>query len=158
MPRYRKYTKEWLEELCKDSFSYAEVLRKAGRKPGGGNQTTLKMKIKEYNIDISHFTGKLWSKGKTIADDSRILGHTEDEVFCKDSKVYRQCLRSWYIRRQDIPYKCVCCGNEGEWQGQRMSLELDHINGHNDDNRFENLRWLCPNCHAITPTWRRTNE
>jgi hypothetical protein len=33
----QKYTKNWLEELCKDSFSYAEVLKKAGRKPGGGN-------------------------------------------------------------------------------------------------------------------------
>ena len=55
----RKYDKKWLEELCKDSYSLAEVLRKAGRKQGGGNQETLKKKITEYNIDISHFTGML---------------------------------------------------------------------------------------------------
>lgn len=55
----RPYTKEWLEELCAESYSYAEVLRKAGRKStGGGTNETLKRKIIEYGIDISHFTGK----------------------------------------------------------------------------------------------------
>lgn len=55
----QKYTKEWLEELCANSYSLAEVLKKAGRKPGGGNQETLKKKIAEFEIDISHFTGQL---------------------------------------------------------------------------------------------------
>jgi len=55
----QRYTKEWLEELCADSYSLAEVLKKAGRKPGGGNQETLKKKITEFEIDISHFTGQL---------------------------------------------------------------------------------------------------
>jgi hypothetical protein len=53
----KQYTKDWLEELCASSYSYAEVLRKAGRKPGGGTTKTLKQKIEEFNIDISHFTG-----------------------------------------------------------------------------------------------------
>ena len=68
----QKYTKEWLEELCKDSYSLAEVLKKAGRKPGGGSQATLKKKIEEFNIDTSHFTGQLWNKGKTKEDDERL--------------------------------------------------------------------------------------
>lgn len=55
----RKYDKEWLEELCADSYSLAEVLRKAGRKQAGGNQETLKKKIAEFEIDTSHFTGQL---------------------------------------------------------------------------------------------------
>ena len=54
----QKYTKEWLERLCAESRSYAEVLRKAGRAQAGGSQRTLKEKIKEWNIDISHFPGK----------------------------------------------------------------------------------------------------
>ena len=53
----RKYTKDWLEELCRDSFSYAEVLRKAGRVQGGGSQQTLRNKIAEWGIDVSHFKG-----------------------------------------------------------------------------------------------------
>ena len=68
----RKYDKQWLEELCKESYSLAEVLRKAGRKQGGGAQATLRKKIEEFNIDTSHFTGMLWNKGKTAQEDPRI--------------------------------------------------------------------------------------
>ena len=62
----RKYTKEWLEELCADSYSYAEVLRKAGRAQAGGSQNTLKKKIEEYGIDITHFTGARWQHAPTF--------------------------------------------------------------------------------------------
>ena len=41
---------------------------------------------------------------------------------------------------------------------KKMALELDHINGINNDNRLENLRWLCPNCHAITDTYAGKNN
>jgi len=58
----QKYTKEWLEQLCAESRSYAEVLRKAGRAQAGGSQRSLKEKIKEWNIDISHFSGQRWRK------------------------------------------------------------------------------------------------
>jgi hypothetical protein len=64
MSKLQPYTKEWLEQLCAESYSLAEVLRKAGRK-GGGSQETLKKKIQEFNIDTSHFTGQTWNKGKT---------------------------------------------------------------------------------------------
>ena len=58
----RQYTKEWLQELCQNSYSLSEVLNKAGRKQGGGAQQTLKKKIVEWEIDISHFTGQRWHK------------------------------------------------------------------------------------------------
>ena len=51
------------------------------------------------------------------------------------------------------PFRCALCGNEGEWCGQPLTLQLDHVNGRYDDNRLENLRWLCPNCHSQTPTF-----
>jgi 5-methylcytosine-specific restriction endonuclease McrA len=49
--------------------------------------------------------------------------------------------------------KCEGCGLT-EWMGEAIPLELDHVNGVPDDHRLENLRVLCPNCHALTPTWR----
>lgn len=49
-------------------------------------------------------------------------------------------------------YKCSICGQEPIWQNQPMSLILDHINGHNKDDRLENLRWVCPNCNSQLPT------
>ena len=52
-------------------------------------------------------------------------------------------------------YKCEKCGNSGEWMGQKMTLELHHINGDHFDNRLENLQILCPNCHSITDNYRR---
>ena len=91
----QKYTKEWLEELCKDSFSLAEVLKKAGRKQGGGNQETLKKKIQEFDIDISHFTGQLWNKGKTKEEDNRIKSnekYTIEEEYNKNNHVTQKVL------------------------------------------------------------------
>lgn len=155
----QKYTKEWLEQLCKDSYSYAEVLRKAGRKQGGGAQATLKKKIAEYQIDISHFTGQNWQQNPHLKD--HVLSkekYSLDEIFVKDSPVTQKVLRGYVERHNVLEYKCQICGNDGHWQNDIISLELDHINGNNTDNRIENLRYLCPNCHALTETYRGRNK
>lgn len=160
MSNLKPYTKEWLEQLCAESFSLAEVLRKAGRK-GGGSQQTLKKKIQEYNIDISHFTGQLWNKGKTSKDDPRIKGNEKyslEEVFIQNSPVTQKVLRGYVERHNILEYKCQKCGCDGNWQGGMISLEIDHINGDNKDNRIENLHYLCPNCHALTETYRGKNK
>lgn len=159
------YTKQWLETLCAESYSLAQVLTKAGRKPAGGNYATLKKKIQEFNIDISHFTGQLWNKGKTKETDSRIAAatvnkekYTLDEILIKDSPVAQKVLRGYIERHQVLEYKCQKCGCDGHWQDGIISLEIDHINGDNTDNRIENLHYLCPNCHALTDTYRGKNK
>lgn len=153
------YTKEWLEELCKDSYSYSEVLRKAGRKPGGGNNEILQRKILEYGIDVSHFTGKSWSntpdfKSKTGSRER----YTIDEVFTPNSTITQKVMRGYVERHKLIPYKCIICGCDGNWQNGIITLELDHIDGDNTNHSLSNLRYLCPNCHALTATYRGKNK
>lgn len=158
----KSYTKDWLTELCQSSYSIREVLCKAGRKPdGGGSAETVKRKIKEFDIDISHFTGKLWSKGKTQKEDDRIQSREKyqiADIFIPDSPATRRTIRGYILRHNLIPYECKFCGNKGQWRGQEIALDLDHINGINNDHRLENLRFLCPNCHATTNSYRGKNK
>jgi len=100
------YTKEWLSELCKDSYSYAEVLKKAGRKQGGGTQATLRKKIEEWNIDISHFTGQKWHSSPNQPKQSSREKYSLNEVFVKDSPVTQKVLRGYVERHSVIEYKC----------------------------------------------------
>ena len=144
----RPYTKQWLEELCKESTSYRQVLEKAGRSQGGSTSNTLKKKIQEFNIDISHFN---------IKNQNDREKYSLEEVFCKDSPVTQKMLRGYVTRHNILEYKCEKCGCDGHWQNGIISLEIDHINGDNKDNRIENLHYLCPNCHALTETYRGRN-
>lgn len=163
MPKIN-YTKEWLEKTCAESYSLAEVLRKSGRS-GGGAQQTLKKKIAEFNIDISHFTGQAWNKGKTAETDERIAKtvktkekYSLEEIFRKNSPTSQKVMREYIKKYKLIPYICDNCGCDGHWQNGIISLELDHKNGINNDNELNNLHFLCPNCHALTETYRGKNK
>lgn len=133
-----------------------------GRSPNGGGATAnLKKKIEEFGIDISHFKGHGWSKGLTKENCSSLKREEQysfEELFQSNSNIPRKTIRRYIIRYNILEYCCKFCGNKGEWLGKIMSLELDHINGVNNDNRLENLRWLCPNCHAITETYSGKNN
>ncbi len=154
----RRYDKEWLTELCSSSYSYAEVLRKAGRQQGGGAQATLKKKIKEFEIDISHFTGMRWQDSPNQPPQQYKEKYSIDEIFVKNSSITQKVLRGYVERHQIIEYKCQNCGCNGNWQGGKIALEIDHIDGDHTNNEITNLRYLCPNCHALTDTYRGRNK
>lgn len=135
------FTKEELEQIVKNSHSYRDVIKKVGYTTvSGGNTKTVKSRIEKYGIDTSHFS----NNGAMI--------RTEENVFCKDSTAAQKVLRDWFKKGEYVPYQCDCCGIS-EWQGKKLVLQLDHINGDNHDNRLENLHWLCPNCHSQTDTF-----
>lgn len=145
------YTKEKLEDAAKNSVSIAGMLRYMGLKVTGGTHCHIRRRLKKFNIDISHFTGQGWSKGQKAR--SRLKAE-EILVNRPDGDKRQSAVR---LRRSLLEigreYKCAGCGNPGEWLGEPMVLQVDHINGDWLDDRAENLRFMCPNCHHQTSTF-----
>ena len=150
-----KHTKEDYIKAAKNSFSIAQMCVELGVKPIGGNYQTIKNKIKEYNIDISHFTGRAWNQGKRY----RIINKPKSlEEILKENSPYQSFkLKERLLESGLKERKCECCNNT-EWLGNPIPLELHHINGNHDDNRLENLQLLCPNCHSYTDNYRGKNK
>lgn len=84
--------------------------------------------------------------------------YTLEQILIKNSPITQKVLRGYIERHKVIPYKCEVCGCDGHWQDGIISLELDHIDGDNTNNEISNLHYLCPNCHALTKTYRGKNK
>ena len=147
---YSKYSKEEIELAVNESFTWADVCRKLDIKPSTGSQTHLKHRAVNFEIDYSHFIGKSWSKGKTLPPRRSL------EDYFSGSPIKSHSLKLRLIREKIKEHRCEICGGT-EWRGQLIPIELDHINGDNTDNSLENLRILCPNCHAQTETYCAKN-
>ena len=146
----RKYTIEDVINAVDKSKSIAGVLRMLELRPIGGNYRTINRIVNQYGIDVSHFTGQGWNVGLQFKPKVQV---SDESIFVEDSNY--KCswrLRERYKKLTGISY-CENCGLS-EWQGHQIPLEIHHINGVNTDNRKENLKLLCPNCHALTSNYR----
>jgi len=143
-------------ELVASCDTYAEVLRHFGMLHKGGNHNTLKRRIQHEGIDASHLEeGGARRSREALGRSSKGLRLSDEDVFREGSTYCRYNLKRRILEQGLIPYVCGVCGMGPEWNGKPISLPLDHINGVSDDHRLENLRFLCPNCHAQTETFGR---
>ena len=151
----RSWTKDDLIKAVKKSKSNRQVLFHLKLVEAGGNYEQIKKYLKLYNIDTSHFTGQSWNKG--------LKGRYLPIVLMKDVLKINSDYQSYklkirlFIEKIKQP-KCEECGWAKKSEDGRIPVELDHINGDRYDNRIENLRILCPNCHSLKLTHRGRNK
>ena len=137
------YSREDLIEAVSKSSNINQVIKNLGLNKSSGTYNTIKKRMGEYGITQQFGIGERKK-------------YTDETIFCENSTYDRSTLRNRIIRENKLRYRCSIC-NVVEWNNKPMSLQLDHINGVNNDNRLENLRFLCPNCHTQTSTWGNKN-
>jgi len=142
---------EEFKKIVKESFTYTEILKKCNLDSKGSNINTVKRRIQKENLDSSHIkTGSNHNKGRIFIKKRISLSQAKEKYFIKDGKSQRQFLIKLIKRYDLINIICNECGIKDVWNNKKLSLQLDHINGDSNDNRLENLRFLCPNCHSQT--------
>jgi hypothetical protein len=147
------YHKDFLEKIVKESNNIGVVLEKLNLRKAGGNYKVIHKYIKEYNLDISHFIKgefKIGSNPKNKLDLNNIL--------IENSTYNRTSLKKRLYDEGLLKRECCLCGQGEDWNGMKISLILDHINGVHNDNRIENLRIVCPNCNAGLETFAGRNN
>tara|TARA_B100000073_G_C23402114_1_gene439665 strand:- start:49 stop:462 length:414 start_codon:yes stop_codon:yes gene_type:complete len=132
-------TKEELLTASDGARNMAEIVSRLGMRRSSKTYKSIKNQMDHYGIPVPYGV-KTYTR------------HTDEMIFSVDSSYGNKSLRKKVLKEELLEYKCQGCGIS-DWQDKPLTLQLDHINGNNRDNRLENLRFLCPNCHAQTDTW-----
>lgn len=144
-----KYNNEEISLILDNAESFSDVLRKLGYDSiTTGNYKLVKGELKNRGIEVPIY--------KYVNKNSCNFSKSNEELFVEYSVTSRTNLKRRILRDNLIKYECEC-GNQGEWQGRKLILQLEHKNGNTNDDKLENLTFLCPNCHSQTSTFSGKN-
>lgn len=142
------YTDDDIKNAVANALCMSDVLRQLGLSTHGSNAASIRRKIEALGLSLDHFDIKAtFNRNKD--------GWSDADIFVKDSPIPRATLNS-QVRRRNVLGTEVCteCGVGTTYNNKPIRLTVDHINGISDDNRIENLRWLCHNCHSQTENYQ----
>jgi hypothetical protein len=144
---------EELRQAAAVSSSIAGALRALEKQENSRSRALLRQWFAEEGIDTAHFLGQAHLRGKPGPTPRKSAA----DILIKHDRPHRTrtVLLRRALREVGVPERCDRCSTPPQWNGKPMTLEIDHINGDWSDDQRENLRLLCPNCHAITSTWCR---
>ena len=152
MGQYRNYTDDDFIVAWSSSTSIRQVLGKLGLREAGGNYHCAKERAKSLGLTKDHMLGQAHNKGKVIGPRRPI-----EEYLVNGKYIQSNNLKKRLLSEGIKEHKCEMC-DITEWNDQPTPIELDHIDGNRYNNTIENLRILCPNCHAQTDTYRGKNK
>ncbi|MFE9808037.1 HNH endonuclease signature motif containing protein [Streptomyces sp. NPDC005548] len=134
--------------------SYADVMRALGLDVNDTNHRRVRRRVAQLDLDTGHFRRRAWGRpsGRAPVAPKALVVLPAGSARPNRARLHAA------LQELGASYACASCGNPGSWMDQPITLQIDHVNGDWLDNRAENLRYLCPNCHALTATWcRRKN-
>ncbi len=147
MPWPPPFTESELREAIAQATNWAETLRLLGYAVKGANHRTVQRWARNWDIGTDHFDPRIGRRNR-----GRARAKPLEEALVENSTYARGTLKVRLFEAGLKQRECEMCGQGELWNGHRMSLVLDHINGVSNDHRLENLRVLCANCAATLET------